>query len=324
VAGGGGEVADEMSLTIGSLFSGIGGLELGLEMAGLGPVLWQVENDGLCRVILKKHWSDAKRFDDVKERREYPYVDVICGGFPCQDVSAAGLGKGIKKGTRSGLWLEFARIVGEVRPRWVVVENVASGKKRWLPKVRQDLHLLGYDSAAVAISAADVGAPHLRRRIFVIACQYAADANSVSLWQQHGRRSGPGGQRKTLATEHGSEGPVADADGERQSQSKEIESEERRWAGHSSGRADAAHTHVARLEEWCLELARQELTAAERSRASQHAWSVEPDVGRVVDGTAPRLDRMVDTRRLMQLGNAVVPQCLEVVGRMIVEMETLE
>ncbi len=155
-------------MTIGSLFSGIGGLELGLERAGLGPVAWQVEKDPFCRGVLAKHWPNVTRFEDVTQPRSYPAVDVICGGFPCQDVSAAGLGAGLS-GQRSGLWYHFASIVSKVRPSWVVVENVASGARRWLPTVRRHLHVLGYDSTAFALSAADVGAPHERARRFVVA-----------------------------------------------------------------------------------------------------------------------------------------------------------
>ena len=158
-------------MKIGSLFSGIGGLELGLERAGVGQVIWQVENNAYCLAVLRKHWPHAERFEDVKTPRRYPSVDLVCGGFPCQDVSSAGKGAGLVEGTRSGLWSEYKRIVSEVKPLWVVVENVASGKRRWLPTVRRDLHLLGYDSTAVALSAADVGAPHVRKRILEVEAQ---------------------------------------------------------------------------------------------------------------------------------------------------------
>ena len=99
---------------IGSLFSGIGGLELGLEWAGVGHTVWQVERDPFCRSILARHWPSAARFDDVRTvgAHNLEPVDVICGGFPCQDISYAGKGLGLA-GERSGLWYEFARIIGE-------------------------------------------------------------------------------------------------------------------------------------------------------------------------------------------------------------------
>lgn len=156
-------------MTIGSLFSGIGGLELGLEWAGFGPVVWQVEQSEFCRGVLARHWPGADRsVTDVRAARSLSAVDLICGGFPCQDVSSAGAGAGLD-GRRSGLWYEFRRVVGELRPGAVVVENVASGKSRWLCEVRSDLHALGYRTRALLLHAADVGAPHRRARIFVLA-----------------------------------------------------------------------------------------------------------------------------------------------------------
>ena len=97
---------------IGSLFSGIGGLETGLERAGLGRVVWQVEQDTYCRQVLAKHWPDVARFDDVRSvgAGKLERVDLICGGFPCQDLSVAGSGEGLN-GDRSGLWFEYARII---------------------------------------------------------------------------------------------------------------------------------------------------------------------------------------------------------------------
>jgi len=156
---------------IGSLFSGIGGLDLGVEVAcaraGVASqALWQVEVDGFCRQVLARHWPEVDRsVEDVRHAGSATLasVDLIVGGFPCQDVSAAGRGAGIAVGTRSGLWYEYRRIVDELRPAAAIVENVASGAKRWLCEVRSDLHALGYRTRALAISAADVGAPHLRR-----------------------------------------------------------------------------------------------------------------------------------------------------------------
>jgi DNA (cytosine-5)-methyltransferase 1 len=137
----------------------------------VGRVAWQVEIDPWCRAVLAKHWPEASRsVDDVTRASAASLspADVICGGFPCQDVSSAGLGAGLD-GARSGLWREYLRIVDELRPRAVVVENVASGKGRWLREVRGNLCELGYRTRALGVGASDVGAPHLRRRIFVLA-----------------------------------------------------------------------------------------------------------------------------------------------------------
>lgn len=154
---------------IGSLFSGIGGLELGLERAGLGPVVWQCEIDPYCRAVLARHWPDAERYTDVRDLRgaALPPVDLLCGGFPCQDVSDAGLRTGLT-GARSGLWFEYARIVEETRPSVVVVENVRGLLGRSLDLVAGRLSELGYAVEASRIYAADVGAPHLRERVFIV------------------------------------------------------------------------------------------------------------------------------------------------------------
>jgi DNA (cytosine-5)-methyltransferase 1 len=158
-------------LTIGSLFSGIGGLELGLEGAGLGPTLWQVERDPYCQEVLSKHWPSATRFDDVRGvgTGTLQPVQLICGGFPCQDISVAGKRAGLA-GERSGLWREFARIVGELRPPFVLVENVAALLERGaLGSVLGDLAALGYDAWWDCLPAAALGAPHQRDRLFLLA-----------------------------------------------------------------------------------------------------------------------------------------------------------
>jgi DNA (cytosine-5)-methyltransferase 1 len=158
-------------MTYGSLFAGVGGLDLGLERAGL-QCRWQVELDPFARRVLEKHWPDARRHDDV---RTFPpgdptgwSVDLICGGFPCQDISAAGLRAGIN-GERSGLWTEYRRVIGNLRPRYVLIENVADLLIRGLDTVLCDLASLGFDAEWTTLSAAEFGAHHIRQRLFVLA-----------------------------------------------------------------------------------------------------------------------------------------------------------
>ena len=157
-------------LTFGSLFAGIGGIDLGLERAGL-QCRWQVEIDRFCRRVLDKHWPDVPKHQDV---RTFPpaqgnwSVDLIAGGFPCQDISDAGQRAGID-GDRSGLWEEFARIVRVLRPRYVLVENVAAMLYRGMGRVLRDMAECGYDAEWQVLSASNFGAPHLRRRVFVLA-----------------------------------------------------------------------------------------------------------------------------------------------------------
>ena len=159
-------------LMVGSLFAGIGGLDLGLERAGM-QVKWQVENNPYCIRVLAKHWPSVKRYGDIKQIKwsEVEPVDLICGGFPCQPVSVAGARKGDKD--ERWLWLEFLRAIREVRPRYALVENVpgllSTDDGRLAREVFGDLAEIGYDAEWNIVSATDVGAPHLRKRIFIVA-----------------------------------------------------------------------------------------------------------------------------------------------------------
>jgi DNA (cytosine-5)-methyltransferase 1 len=148
------------------LFSGIGGFSLGLERAGMRTIAF-CEIDPYCQAVLRKHWPDVPIYDDV---RTIPAIaaDVICGGFPCQDLSRAGNGRGLA-GERSGLWFEFARLIGEIRPRYAIVENVAALLDREMGTVCGDLASIGYDAEWSTISACSIGAPHMRQRVFIVA-----------------------------------------------------------------------------------------------------------------------------------------------------------
>lgn len=161
-------------MTVGSLFSGIGGFDLGFERAGF-DIRWQVEIDPFCRAVLGKHWPEVRRYEDIREvtafvglGHQLEPVDVLCGGFPCQDVSSAGPRIGIG-GERSGLWGEFHRLICELRPRYIVVENTEGLLARGLDRVLGDLAGSGYDAEWSCIQAADLGAPHERERIFLVA-----------------------------------------------------------------------------------------------------------------------------------------------------------
>ncbi len=160
-----------MTLTFGSLFAGIGGFDLGFERAGMA-CRWQVEIDDYATKILEKHWPATPRFRDVRTVgvRDLGAVDVICGGFPCQDISTANTkGRLDLAGHKSGLWSEFRRIIGELRPTWVVIENVAHRWRNWLPVVRRELHGIGYAGLPLRVPAAYLGAHHERSRVFVVA-----------------------------------------------------------------------------------------------------------------------------------------------------------
>ena len=161
-------------ITIGSLFSGIGGFELGLERAiKNSKTIWQCEQNKFARKVLRKHWPDVPIYDDIKEMKHgsIDIVDIICGGFPCQDISQAGKGKGIANGERSGLWFEMLRIIDMVRPRIAIAENVTAitQKGRGMDIVLSSLSKIGYDVEWIDVRASDEGAPHKRERIFFVA-----------------------------------------------------------------------------------------------------------------------------------------------------------
>lgn len=258
-------------LTFGSLFAGIGGFDLGLERAGM-RCEWQVEIDPYARAVLAKHWPGVRRWEDV---RTFPPkegewgVDVICGGFPCQDISSAGLRAGLA-GKRSGLWYEYSRIVGELRPRFVIVENVADLLIRGADAVLGELSSLGYDAEWHVIPASALGAPHRRDRVWFVAW----DADRCDEHSQRAIR------KKQCANACGVRADVSDADHQGESDVP------------INGEAGRGVSELAGGHGW---------------------WSVEPDVGRVAHGVPARVDR------LRCLGNAVVPQIVEVIGRAIVE-----
>lgn len=164
------------------LFSGIGGFSLGLERTGGFETVAFCEIEDFPRRVLKKHWPKVPIYEDVTKltgdilRRDGISVDVITGGFPCQDISCAGKGAGIGEGTRSGLWSEIVRLISELRPSYVIVENVSrllSGPSEhpggWFGHILGDLAKCGYDAQWENIPAAALGAPHRRERVWVVA-----------------------------------------------------------------------------------------------------------------------------------------------------------
>ncbi len=198
---------ENLELRIGSLFAGIGGIEKGLERAGVGRTVYQVELDPYCRRELARHWPGVPQWDDITrlDPGDLPPADVVCGGFPCTDLSVAGVGgaRAGLQGARSGLWYRMAEVVRAQRPCWVVVENVARGVGKWLPTVRGDLDRLGYATLPVELEARVLGAPHVRPRVFVVA---HADGFALRLEQQRvpgGRTGDLQAQRQTQPVVHG-------------------------------------------------------------------------------------------------------------------------
>jgi DNA (cytosine-5)-methyltransferase 1 len=295
-----------MMLRVLDLFSGIGGFSLGLERTGGFKTVAFCEIEPFPRKILAKHWPEVPCYHDVREltadrlAADGIGVDVICGGFPCQDISVAGKGAGLA-GNRSGLWSEFARLIGEIRPRYAIVENVSALLSRGLADVLGDLAALGYDAEWHCIPASAVGAPHRRDRIWIVAHArgeqhegdsdaerwapstelFTAHAVSGELRHESGRRNGAGWSSEAIAPDDGKQGIVANASG----------------PGLSNSLA------------WRIQ---QELAMP----TSDSWWRTEPKVGRVAHGVPSRVDR------LKGLGNAVVPQIPELIGRTILAAGT--
>ncbi|MDW5562589.1 MAG: DNA cytosine methyltransferase [Methanomassiliicoccus sp.] len=198
------------ALTVGSLFSGIGGIDLGLERAGM-KVSWQCEHDPKSKKpfgeqfnqrILGQHWQGVELYGDVCEidTDDLERVDIIAGGFPCQDISQAGKGVGIS-GPRSSLFFEAMRIVRDLRPRFVLLENVPALRYRGLGHVLQELAFCGYDAEWDIVSAASVGALHRRDRMLIVAYPHGGghlhgepQEQPAEVWLQSFGEPVPGGQ----------------------------------------------------------------------------------------------------------------------------------
>lgn len=316
-------------LRIGSLFSGIGGFDLGLERTGGFRTAWFCEQDEFCQHVLAQHWPGVPCYPDVTALRgaDVEPVEIIVGGFPCQDLSLAGPGAGLD-GARSGLWSEYARLIGELRPRYVIVENVAALLARGLGTVLADLAALGYDAEWDCIPASAVGAPHQRDRIWLVAYP-----ERVELREQPEPQCGSEGP--ALVGVDGSAQPVADAQG-RSGDGRGAGTladptgngrRSRRSGGSAREGQDRADVSAPGVED-----AEGERRAAQRphgpgeagsdgvagpagERPGSAPWAVEPDVGRVADGVPARVDR------LRALGNALVPQIPEWIGLRILEWE---
>jgi DNA (cytosine-5)-methyltransferase 1 len=270
-----------MTLTVGSLFSGIGGFDLGLERAGM-KVIWQSEIDTFASRVLKKHWPDVPNLGDITKvdwtNIERP--DVICGGYPCQPFSTAGKRGGANDARH--LWPAMLNAIRVLRPRYALMENVRGHLSLGFNRVLGDLAEIGYDAEWQVIPAAAVGAPHKRDRVFIVA--YPNNAGMGTQRREVQRQKSSGQQKRQVVAQYvfGRRGAeMANADGRRREQ---CEPKTKSVSRFSSSRE--------RNNEW---------------------WEVEPNVGRVANGVSDRVDR------LKGLGNAIVPQVAEFVGALVVE-----
>ena len=297
-----------------ALFAGAGGGILGGKLLGWRTVCaveW--EPYAACVLAARQNdkvlplfpiWDDVQTFDGKPWRG---IVDVVSGGFPCQDISAAGKGAGID-GERSGMWKEMARIIGEVRPRFVFVENSPMLTSRGLGTVLGDLAEMGFDAEWGVVSAADTGAPHLRERIWIVGYtdndgQAAAEIGRSIVEGSDGSKAGQGKTGKsTRPSEQYAE--LADTDsayGKRNQRAKRTQSKHTDTNGASELANSKNKGDVWRL--WGLGATKAKHD--HRRSASDGRgewWEVEPNVGRVADGVAARVDR------LKAIGNGQVPR----------------
>jgi DNA (cytosine-5)-methyltransferase 1 len=330
------------AMTFGSLFSGIGGMDLGLERAGM-VCRWQVEIDDHCRRVLGCHWPEVKRYADIREVTgdELERVDVICGGFPCQPTSTAG--KRLGSADPRWLWPEMARLLGVLRPRYAVLENTPGLLERGMGDVLRDLALLGLDAEWDCLPAAAFGAPHLRYRLFIVAYP-AIDTRNLAEGSRRER------QGAADAPRNGADGTAADADGERRA--RRIKQSERLQGSAGAARAGAASADALRTGhegqpgstmEAVLpaESAGEARNFASLGREARRPvfpeasaeypatlrtdhWQADSRFRRVVHGLSRAVDRVTRRRenlRIERLGNAVVPACAEWIGRRIVEAD---
>ena len=297
-----------------ALFAGAGGGILGGHLLGWRTVAAVEIEDYPRRVLLQRQadgflprfpiWDDVRTFDGKPWRRK---VDVISGGFPCQDISAAGKGAGID-GERSGMWGEMARIIGEVRPRYAFVENSPMLVTRGLERVLADLTQMGYDSRWGVVSAADVGANHRRERIWIV-----AHSNSNINIRQKSRSNGI---QETIQGEQGAQysstrefSRASDVFGENSLQRHEKSNQ----VAYSKlvGREKRANEQgIDGNRQTSSNLGDCGETFGNYGQSSDW-WSTEPNVGRVANGVASRMDR------LKAIGNGQVPLCAATAWRIL-------
>ncbi len=169
------DVVENPKPKVASLFSGAGLCDLGLQRAGFEHS-WFCEIEDFPRSVLAARWPGKPIYRDIREidAKSVEKIDLLAGGFPCQDVSSAGKRQGVKQGTRSGLWYEFRRIICDLRPRYVLIENVKGLLSKGIDQVCAGLAEIGYDAEWEVLSAALFGAPHLRERVFIVAYPHSS------------------------------------------------------------------------------------------------------------------------------------------------------
>jgi DNA (cytosine-5)-methyltransferase 1 len=291
-------------LTHGSLFAGIGGFDLGFERAGIKTV-WQVEIDPFCRRVLERHFPGVQRFDDIRECRYLSYVDIITGGFPRQPHSQAGRRKGTSD--ERWLWPEYLRIVRELRPLFVVVENVAGLLTSGMGDVLGGLASSGYDAEWQSLPAAAFGAPHIRERVWIIARERnVADPEGMGwgngptadFWPTNREGDASWDCRGVLA-----DSPIV------RMEKQQLPTERQIPVADADRSGEIRHSSIAGFPDWAGGEMGQPKPLTEFERPSGR--EIERDFRGIPHGVSRRVDR------LKSLGNALLPQIAEWIGRRI-------
>ena len=323
-------MVNQQSLNELALFAGAGGGILGGHLLGWrtvcavewepypASVLCARQNDGLLPPF--PIWDDVQIFDGRPWRG---IVDVVSGGFPCQDISAAGKGAGID-GERSGMWREMARIIHEIRPRFVFVENSPMLTTRGLGTVLGDLAAMGFDARWGVLGAADVGAKHQRDRIWIVGTNMAyadsipsairgndsANEKNGGVWDNNTGRSrgNDWGEFDAKKNEEMAHSKCSRLEGHIQVGQPQVP-----WSGSGGSLADTENKGDV-WGDWQLEFAQKEHHNRRGSTdGSREWWEAEPNVGRVANGVAARVDR------LKAIGNGQVPLCAATAWRILSE-----
>ena len=302
------------------LFSGIGGFSLGLEAAGMETAAF-CEREPFCQAVLRKHWPNTPIHSDITELDGYEYrgtVQLVCGGFPCQPFSVAGQQRGAEDDR--ALWPQMLRVICEVQPTWVIGENVTGIIAMELDTVLSDLEREGYACQTFVIPACAVDAQHRRDRVWVVA---HADRESESNGTKHEQRmvadsSGEPRWSGAIHRESSDERRGARETRGEGVQPKDGEAQSNNFTTSSEAMADAECERQQRSRESFNTLnskTQRKRQATQPFYGGEPAiWEPEPSVGRVADGVPNR------THRLKSLGNAVVPQVVEQIGKAIMAM----
>jgi DNA (cytosine-5)-methyltransferase 1 len=320
-------------LTVGSLFAGIGGIDLGLERTGHFETIWFSEIDTYASKVLAKHWPNVPNYGDIKaiDYGSVPRPDVITGGYPCQPFSTAGKRAG--ENDPRHLWPECLRAIRQLRPRYALLENVRGHLSLGFSQVLRDLASIGFDAEWQVIPAAALGAPHKRDRLFIVAypnsggealrgqCETLQSQNPSR--RDDGSGSGSDIGQECLGSTRQSAQNVAYSQiigGNGKGYGHNTQSDIQQWlqeqargsssqVAHNECKWNGEHWQPANIREKCA--GRVFEPRGETPDEQRQGWPLEPSVGRVANGVSSRVDR------LRCLGNAVVPQVAELLGNLI-------